>query len=189
MGVSLQRSTEHRIDFEKPSETVPFAAAGGIGDSRAFPAALASGADGIYMGTAFLPTKECPIPDRIKENIVKASPDHPDLIRELLASPDPEEYMAVRGAREEMPFEKWIPAMERVHVKHRKWRDVKPMWEQGSEDLPSVGTRPKGPYSFACAYIDRVVSCKELIEGIVRGAEEILEKLLREWELKPMERR
>jgi len=152
---------------------VPLIAAGGIGDARTFLAALAAGAEGVYMGTAFLVTKECPLSERIKENIIKAQPDHPDLIRELLAPPNPKEYEEVMKLRDKMPLERWAPALERVMLKH-EWRDVKPMWEQDWTEVPSLGTRPKGPYSFACAYLDRIVSCKELIEGIIREAEEIL---------------
>lgn len=156
-----------------------------------FLAALALGAEGIYMGTAFLVTKECPLSQRVKENIVKATPDHPDLIFELITPPDPEEYKAVREAKDKMPLEKWLAAMERVHLKHKDWRNVLPMWEQGEqlrtdkaeEAMPTYGSRPKGPYSFACGYLNKIVSCKELIEGIVKGAEEILKKWVVDFKL------
>ncbi|HJP66196.1 MAG TPA: nitronate monooxygenase family protein [Actinomycetota bacterium] len=41
-------------------------AAGGFFDGRGLVAALAYGADGIAMGTRFLLTKECPVPDAVK---------------------------------------------------------------------------------------------------------------------------
>jgi len=164
---------------------IPFAAAGGIGDSRTMLATMVAGADGIYMGTAFLTTKECLLPDRIKENIVKAIPDHPDLIFELLAPPTAKDYQEIMGSKDKMPLERWIPALERVMLKHHEWRDVPPMWEQaeklGEQEL--FGPRLKGPYSFACAYIDRVVTVKEFIDGLIKGAEEILNNLKEEWAL------
>ena len=49
---------------------VPLIAAGGIGDARGFVAALAMGAVGIYMGTAFMATKEFNVPDKLKDKIV-----------------------------------------------------------------------------------------------------------------------
>lgn len=170
---------------------VPLVAAGGIGDARTFLSALAAGAEGVYMGTAFMGTKECPLTERIKENMVKALPDHIDLIRELVAPPNPEEYKAVMEARNKMPFERWIPAVERVHLKHREWRDVAPMWEEAegllrpeaAEVMPSLGTRPKGPFSFACGYINRIVTCKELVDGIIGEAEEILGKWVKQFKL------
>ncbi|MFW6126112.1 MAG: NAD(P)H-dependent flavin oxidoreductase, partial [Chloroflexota bacterium] len=45
---------------------VPLIAAGGIGDGRGLVAALGMGAEGIYMGTRFMATRECPISDRYK---------------------------------------------------------------------------------------------------------------------------
>jgi len=45
-------------------------AAGGIGDARGFVAALAMGAVGIYMGTAFMATEEFNVPDKLKDKIV-----------------------------------------------------------------------------------------------------------------------
>ena len=133
------------------------------------------------MGTAFEVTKESRLSEKIKQNIVQAIPDHPGLIYELLAPPDMQAFMEVKAAKEEMPFEKWIPAMEAVHLKHKGWKEVKPMWEmaegllEGKDvDMKFLGDKIKGPYSFACAYIDCVPTCKELIERIVREAEEIL---------------
>jgi enoyl-[acyl-carrier protein] reductase II len=53
---------------------IPVIAAGGIGDGRAFMAALALGAEGVQMGTRFLATTECNAHQRTKEAIA-ASPD------------------------------------------------------------------------------------------------------------------
>ena len=39
--------------------SIPVIAAGGIGDSRGYKAALALGAEGVQMGTRFIATKEC----------------------------------------------------------------------------------------------------------------------------------
>jgi nitronate monooxygenase len=49
---------------------VPLIAAGGIGDARGFVAALAMGAVGIYMGTAFMATEEFKVPVKVKDKIV-----------------------------------------------------------------------------------------------------------------------
>jgi len=158
---------------------VPLLAGGGIADGRTFLGALGLGADGIYMGTAFEVTKECRLSDRIKQNIVEAPPDHPDLIYELIAPPVAEDYQEVRAARDTMPLDRWIPAMEAVHLKHRGWRDAGPVWEMADRlqdtDMRELGARIKGPYSFACAYIDDIPTCKELVERIVTEAEEILD--------------
>jgi NAD(P)H-dependent flavin oxidoreductase YrpB (nitropropane dioxygenase family) len=46
---------------------VPVVAAGGFKDGRGLMAALAYGAEGIAMGTRFLLTQECPVPDATKQ--------------------------------------------------------------------------------------------------------------------------
>src|SRR5690606_849856 len=52
---------------------IPFIASGGFADGRGLAAALALGADGINMGTRFMCTRESPIHERIKQQIVDAS--------------------------------------------------------------------------------------------------------------------
>lgn len=65
-----QHSTLINITAARRLVNVPLIAAGGIGDARGFIAALAMGAVGIYMGTAFMATREFQISARIKEKIV-----------------------------------------------------------------------------------------------------------------------
>jgi len=50
---------------------VPVVAGGGIGDARGVLAALALGADGIYMGTRFMVTRESESHPRVKEAIAR----------------------------------------------------------------------------------------------------------------------
>lgn len=52
---------------------IPVLGAGGFNSGRGLVAALAYGAAGIAMGTRFLLTKECPVPDRIKARYLKAT--------------------------------------------------------------------------------------------------------------------
>jgi nitronate monooxygenase len=54
---------------------VPVVAAGGIGDGRGIAAALMLGADGVWLGTAFLATREAGIPDAYKERVLEAGTD------------------------------------------------------------------------------------------------------------------
>lgn len=51
---------------------IPVIAGGGVGDGRGLLAALALGAEGIYMGTRFIATKECPVHQNWKEALVRS---------------------------------------------------------------------------------------------------------------------
>ncbi|MGD8521129.1 MAG: nitronate monooxygenase [Desulfobacterales bacterium] len=51
--------------------SIPVITGGGIGDARGVLAALALGADGIYMGTRFMVTRESESHQRVKEAVVK----------------------------------------------------------------------------------------------------------------------
>jgi enoyl-[acyl-carrier protein] reductase II len=52
---------------------VPVIAAGGIGDSRGYRAAMALGAEGVQVGTRFIATKECIAHDNYKNLILEAN--------------------------------------------------------------------------------------------------------------------
>jgi enoyl-[acyl-carrier protein] reductase II len=50
--------------------SIPVIAGGGIVDGRGLAAALALGAEGVYMGTRFIASTECPAHDRVKQAIL-----------------------------------------------------------------------------------------------------------------------
>lgn len=52
---------------------IPVVCAGGIADGHGLVAALALGAEGVQMGTVFLASEECPIPQSYKEEVIKAT--------------------------------------------------------------------------------------------------------------------
>jgi NAD(P)H-dependent flavin oxidoreductase YrpB (nitropropane dioxygenase family) len=180
-----QLPTFTSIAWARDQIKVPLIAAGGIGNGRTMAAALAAGADGVYIGSAIMATNECPISSRIKENMVKAVPDEPELIRELVAPPAPENYKKIMEARKTLSFEKWIRAMEAAMLKH-EWTGQRAMWEETVDELgaPSrEGGPPRGPFSFCIAYIHQIVSVQEFIENMAKEAEEILEGMAKQYKL------
>lgn len=60
---------------------VPVAAAGGIGDGRGVAAALALGAIGVWIGTAFLVSKEANWPVKLKQRIIDATEEDTKVTR------------------------------------------------------------------------------------------------------------
>jgi NADH:quinone reductase (non-electrogenic) len=149
---------------------VPFIACGGIGDARGFLGALAMGAEGIMMGTAFMATEECPINRASKEALVASKPDDPVLRYRVLTSPDPQKYAEVMKLRGTLPEEKWLPMLEKVQpsmagISHLS--DGSGVHESGVARVASM----------AVSGIDRIMTVQELVDSIIQEAE----KLLGEW--------
>jgi NAD(P)H-dependent flavin oxidoreductase YrpB (nitropropane dioxygenase family) len=51
---------------------IPVVAGGGIADGKGMAAAMALGAEGVFIGTAFMVAHECPVHDNVKQAIVDA---------------------------------------------------------------------------------------------------------------------
>ena len=68
--------------FPRATEEVriPVIASGGIADARGLVAALALGCEGVNMGSRFLATREAPIHDSIKQQILEADENSTKLI-------------------------------------------------------------------------------------------------------------
>jgi len=144
--------------------TVPFVAAGGIGDASGLLGALAMGADGIMMGTAFMATKECPTNEASKQGMVDASPDNPRLRFRVLSHAKSKDYAEVLKKRTEMPLEEWLPLLERVQPKGSDY--------EGPSDIPEVSNVG----SMAVGVIESIPTVKEFIDRMIREAEEAVEK-------------
>jgi NAD(P)H-dependent flavin oxidoreductase YrpB (nitropropane dioxygenase family) len=158
---------------------IPFIAGGGLGDGRGLLGALGMGADGIMMGTAFLATKECPTSDKQKQAIVRASPDNPQLRHRVLASAEPKAYAEVMAMRGKIPMDKWLNMLERVNLKDENWREAAGYNTPTGNEIMNQSTALDAGLrmvSLAVAVIDHVPTVKELIDNIVREAEEILDR-------------
>lgn len=151
---------------------IPFIAGGGIADAHGFLGALGMGADGIMMGTAFMVTKECPLKESMKEAIVRARPDNPQLRHRVLSSADPKAYAEVMAMRDKVPMDRWLRMLERVNIKDENWRED---FGEGVSQTSEM-SEPLRMVSLAVAGITGIPTVKELIDNIIQGAEEILNK-------------
>jgi NAD(P)H-dependent flavin oxidoreductase YrpB (nitropropane dioxygenase family) len=150
---------------------IPIIAAGGIGDARGFLAALAMGAEGIYMGTRFLATDECPVSDKHKQALVEAQPWDEDYRERALTPPNPEEYEKLLGKREDMPMDQWLQHLEQVMFKRSPEGEID--WDSGID--VEVALRIAGG-SLAVGVINSVMPVKDLINSITAEAEDMLSK-------------
>jgi len=149
---------------------IPIIVGGGIGDSHGFMAALAMGAEAVYMGTAFLTTKECPIPDRYKQILVEGSPSDPRFRDRNLAPTKTEAYAKVLEKRGTIPDDEWLVELEATLTHGSIDKEKLKAMFQGDE-IEAVLEFVPG--SLAVGVIDRVMTAKELIESIITGAEAI----------------
>ncbi|MDI7275175.1 MAG: nitronate monooxygenase [Anaerolineae bacterium] len=146
---------------------VPVVAAGGFADGRGLAAALALGAVGIQMGTRFICTTECTAHENYKRKIVDAGDRATMTTGHSLGHP----VRAIRNAmtREFEELEK-RGASEQEIVEFGTGR-LRLAVEQGDVTHGSVMA---GQVS---GLISDVVSCRELVERIVRQAEGIIDAL------------
>lgn len=143
---------------------IPIIAGGGIGDSHGFMAALAMGAEAVYMGTAFMATKECPIPDRYKQLLAEGNPADPKFRDRNLTPANTEEYNRVLQEKGTIPDSEWLMKLEKAMV-------GRPLDEPIGEEIE--GMMQLAPGSLTVGVIDEVTTVKELIENIITGAEAI----------------
>ncbi len=147
---------------------IPVVAGGGFCDSRSFLAALALGAEGILMGTRFVATKECSVHPKIKEWITKANDSDTTIIgkpfklasRVIKNKPAlTAQAMEARGAT----LQEVLPVIS--------GQLGKKAWETGDVEagILSLG--------MAVGRIDSILTVKEVIDEIIGGAKQILERL------------
>jgi len=163
-----ETTTLIQVPLAADALNVPVLAGGGIGDGRGLVAALALGASGVIMGTAFMATEECQIHPNIKEAIVRAQ------------------------ATDTIPLLRSIRSMERV-LKTSLAMRVYEMEQKGAsfeELIPLIageksltawqgGEVEEGliPLGQVVGLISRVKTVKEIIDGIVQEAEAVVRRL------------
>ena len=150
--------------------TIPMLASGGFADGRGLVAALALGADGVNMGTRFMCTKEAPIHQKVKEQIVANDERATDLIFRTM-------HNTARVGRNAISQK--VVEIEREGMKHGGAK-----FEQVRELV--AGTRGKGVLETGDVdagiwsagqvqgLINDIPSCKELVDRIVLEAKEII---------------
>ncbi len=145
---------------------IPMIASGGFGDARGLVAALALGADGINMGTRFMATKESPIHENVKQQMVENDERATDLIFRTMRN-------TARVARNAISQQ--VVELERGGAKFEDVRELvagvrgKVVYETGD---PDHGIWSAGMIQ---GLIHDVPSCEELISRIVSEAEAIIE--------------
>ncbi|MDR3512273.1 MAG: nitronate monooxygenase family protein [Caulobacteraceae bacterium] len=144
---------------------IPMIASGGFGDARGLVAALALGADGINMGTRFMCTKESPIHENVKQQMVQNDERATDLIFRTM-------HNTSRVAKNAISQQ--VVALEREGAKFEDVRELvagtrgRVVYETGD---PDHGIWSAGMIQ---GLIHDIPSCEELVHRIVAGAQQII---------------
>jgi NADH:quinone reductase (non-electrogenic) len=150
--------------------TIPIIASGGMADARGLVAALALGCEGANMGTRFMATKEAPIHENVKKQIVANDERGTNLIFRTM-------HNTARVAKNAISDE--VAAIERRG--NAKFEDVKDLVAgvRGA-DVLSKGEMDAGIWSAGQTQglIHDIPSCKELVARIMSEAEAIIRNRL-----------
>jgi NAD(P)H-dependent flavin oxidoreductase YrpB (nitropropane dioxygenase family) len=148
---------------------LPVLSAGGIADGRGLAAALALGADGVLLGTRLMATPEAPIHPNFKEAIVK-SDGHDTVLTEI---PDLASQRVWPGAMSRAQRNKFIERWS-----GREWALRQNAKEIGKQVAAAraAGDVENASLSFGqdAGLIDSIKSVREVVEGLVSQAEEII---------------
>jgi nitronate monooxygenase len=147
------------------SVKIPVIAAGGIADGRTLAAALVLGAEGVMMASRFIATTECQAHPRIKEELIRRQESDTTLICRTID-------LQMRALKNEL-----VHKVLEVEARHGSIEEIIPLisgersqkaWESGDVD--------GAPFAVgqSIGLIKEIVSCQELLDGMVQEAEEIL---------------
>jgi NADH:quinone reductase (non-electrogenic) len=151
---------------------IPFVASGGMADARSLVAALALGADGINMGTRFIATQEAPAHDNVKRALVAAN----ELQTRLITRPLRNIERVLTNAAVEQ-----ILVIERENGAATAIEDIRHL-VAGSENRRVLQDGVMDAAAWSCGMVAGLIhdipTCKELIDRIMQGAEEIIRRRL-----------
>jgi putative enoyl-[acyl-carrier-protein] reductase II len=150
------------------SVKIPVIAGGGIADARGFLAAIALGAEGVVMGTRFVPTHESPAHPRIKEWFVKARETDTLMIQRSIRNAA--RVIKNRAAEKTLSMEQKGASLEELLTVVSGQMGQKALQEGDLEGAIIACGQCVG-------LIREVKSVREVIEETVQGAQTILKKL------------
>ena len=150
---------------------IPFVASGGMADGRSLVASLAMGAEGMNMGTRFMATKEAPIHDNVKQAILAAT----ELDTRLIMRPLRNTERVLKNAAVERLLQKEKALGDKI-----QFQDI---FGEVAGVYPKVmteGDMEAGAWScgMVVGLINDIPTCKELIDRIMKQAEDIIRNRL-----------
>lgn len=150
------------------SVKIPVVTVGGIADGRTMAAALALGAEGVMMASRFMATKECPVHDNIKQEILKRQEHETALICKSIGLQG--RALKNRTVSEVLALEeKKCTIMDLIPLISGK--RVSEAWETGDVDIAPMMVGQ------SIGLIRDIPTCAELLERMVGEAKKELDRL------------
>jgi NAD(P)H-dependent flavin oxidoreductase YrpB (nitropropane dioxygenase family) len=144
---------------------IPVITTGGIADGRSLAAALALGAEGVMMASRFMATTECRMNNKVKDEMVSRQEFDTML------------YGKTIGFQGRAMKNQVLTQIQDMEAKHATLDELAPflsglrqtaIWDEGDIEAGLV------PVGQSIGLIHDVVSCKELLDRMVKQAEALL---------------
>ena len=147
--------------------TVPFVTSGGVGTGKQLAASLMMGASGVNMGTRFMATKEAAIHENIKKALVEGGAGETTLV--MRSVKNTERVYKNKTAIKVQELEREFPGdFSKIHS-YVKGENYRVSFQETGDAESSVWSCGE-----VMSLIDDVPTCEELIERMVKEAEESL---------------
>jgi NAD(P)H-dependent flavin oxidoreductase YrpB (nitropropane dioxygenase family) len=150
------------------SVKIPVITAGGIADGRSLAAALVLGAEGVMMASRFIATKECTAHPKIKEELIRRQENDTTLVCTTI-------NLQMRALKNEL-----VDKVLEVERRRGGLEEILPfMSGKRSEKAWENGDVNDAPFAVgqSIGLIKEIVSCRELLDTMVREAERILSQI------------
>ncbi|GMH80567.1 hypothetical protein TL16_g08600 [Triparma laevis f. inornata] len=149
--------------------TVPFVCSGGVGTGKQLASVLMLGASGVNMGTRFMATKEAPIHEGIKKALVETGAGGTTLVMRSVRNTERvfknDTAIKVRELETEFPGD-----FSKIH-EYVKGENYRKSFQETGDVNSSIWSCGE-----VMSLIDDCPSCEDLIEGMVKEAEEALKE-------------
>jgi NAD(P)H-dependent flavin oxidoreductase YrpB (nitropropane dioxygenase family) len=149
----------------RESLSIPIITAGGMANGRSLAAALCLGADGILMATRFICTKESPVHDNVRQELIRRQEMETVL------------YGNTIGLQGRALLNDTMKKVLEIEERKGGLDEILPLiagtigpeiWDEGNTNVGSINV------GHSMGLINDVVSCKELLDRMVKEAEDII---------------
>lgn len=152
--------------------TVPYICSGGVTTGKQLAAALALGACGVNVGTAFCITKECIWPDSFKRRVLEAN--------------ETDTYMSLRPLRNSSRIFKNETAKQLAEIERANWDNMTfdkvatLMAGRRGRQAERDGDADAGTWAAGqgIGLIDTVLTCQDVMDELIQGAERTIREQL-----------